>query len=69
VAFDPQEHNGDDASENCRVSSASREWAKRARSGGVRVAVFLEAIAGASLNVATFLKTPPALGPDDLEVR
>jgi hypothetical protein len=48
---------------------AAREWAGHARSGGERIAAFLEAVAGASLKVATFLNTPPSPGPDDLGVR
>jgi hypothetical protein len=48
---------------------ASREWTGHAKQGAERVAAFLEAIADATLQVATFLQSPPHLGPDDLEVR
>jgi hypothetical protein len=48
---------------------ASREWAGHARRGGERVAAFLEAVSDATLNVATFLQTPPSLGPDELKIR
>lgn len=47
---------------------ASREWAGHARDGGQRVCAFVEAVAGASLQIATFLQTPPTPGPDDLTV-
>jgi hypothetical protein len=48
---------------------ASREWAGHARRGGERVATFLEAVADATLPIATFLQTPPSPGPDELKVR
>lgn len=48
---------------------ASREWVGIARSGSERIAQFLESVADASLAVATFLKTPPCPGEDELTLR
>lgn len=48
---------------------ASREWAAQARRGSARVALFLEGVAGASLQIATFLETPPTQGLEELKVR
>lgn len=48
---------------------ASREWAAHARRGSEQVAAFVEAVASASLEIATFLDKPPTPAPDDLKVR
>jgi len=60
---------GDRAGATYASRKASREWAGHARSGGERIAAFLEAVAGASLTCATFLQVPPCPGEDDLKVR
>lgn len=60
---------GDRVGATYAYRKAAREWAGHARRGGERVAAFLEAVAEATLRVATFLQSPPSPGPDDLKVR
>jgi len=66
--LDTNERSRDRAMASYAYRKASREWAAHARRGSIRVADFLEAVAGATLEVATFLQTPPSPGPDDLKV-
>lgn len=60
---------GDRVGATYAYRKASREWAGHAKLGSERVAAFLEPIAGATLQVAIFLRSPPSLAPDDLKVR
>lgn len=48
---------------------AAREWAGHANRGGRRVSRFLEGIAGATLEVAVFLKSPASTNWDALKTK